>query len=165
MAQHNLLERQPYLDALDESLRAVAESGGRIALVSGEAGIGKTSLLERFVAAHTAEQPPKHRNDYGDAGFSGTHTFNEPGQPELREIPNLSDEDWQTVHKMLETWQEVWRGDKAKYADKYPAWMVNAAAELFAEPLSPHERPGPCVRAFLHVSYVQSLRWKPLRAA
>ena len=50
MAQYNLLERQPYLDALDKSLREVAESGGRIALVSGEAGIGKTALVEHVIA-------------------------------------------------------------------------------------------------------------------
>jgi DNA-binding CsgD family transcriptional regulator/Tfp pilus assembly protein PilF len=48
MAQQTLLERQAYLDVLGETLRDVAESGGRIALVSGEAGIGKTSLLEQF---------------------------------------------------------------------------------------------------------------------
>ena len=42
-----LLERTEALDALDELLR---ESGnaGRIALVAGEAGIGKTSLLQEF---------------------------------------------------------------------------------------------------------------------
>ena len=49
MAQQTLLERQAYLDALDETLRDVAETGGGVALVSGEAGIGKTSLLEQFV--------------------------------------------------------------------------------------------------------------------
>jgi DNA-binding CsgD family transcriptional regulator len=55
MTQQRLLERQPCLDALDETLRAVAQNGGRIALVSGEAGIGKTALLERFVATHAAD--------------------------------------------------------------------------------------------------------------
>lgn len=40
--------------------------------------------------------------------------------------------DWDTVHALLEPWQKVWSGDKAKYADKYPDWMVDAAAELFA---------------------------------
>jgi DNA-binding CsgD family transcriptional regulator/Tfp pilus assembly protein PilF len=52
MAQQTLLERQAYLDALDETLRDAAESGGRIVLVSGEAGIGKTSLLEQFESVH-----------------------------------------------------------------------------------------------------------------
>src|SRR5215471_8333527 len=49
MPPQYLLERQLYLDALDETLREAAH-GGRIALVSGEAGIGKTSLLEEFTA-------------------------------------------------------------------------------------------------------------------
>ena len=56
MTQQNLLERQSYLDALDETLRAVAaNSGGRIALISGEAGIGKTALLEQFVLRYKAD--------------------------------------------------------------------------------------------------------------
>jgi predicted ATPase len=56
MTQQTLLERQSYLDALGETLRAVAaNSGGRIALISGEAGIGKTALLEQFVLSHKAD--------------------------------------------------------------------------------------------------------------
>jgi DNA-binding CsgD family transcriptional regulator len=46
----DLLERDEYLSALDEALRQAATGHGRIALVSGEAGIGKTALVERFVA-------------------------------------------------------------------------------------------------------------------
>lgn len=45
----DLLEREQFLLALDESLRQAAEGHGRTVLVSGEAGIGKTSLVERFV--------------------------------------------------------------------------------------------------------------------
>jgi DNA-binding CsgD family transcriptional regulator len=56
MPERNLLERQPYLDALDEALREAA-TRGRIALVSGEAGIGKTSLLERFTGAYQEAHP------------------------------------------------------------------------------------------------------------
>jgi DNA-binding CsgD family transcriptional regulator/tetratricopeptide (TPR) repeat protein len=44
----DLLERDEYLLALNESLRQITEGSGRIALVSGDAGIGKTSLVERF---------------------------------------------------------------------------------------------------------------------
>jgi predicted ATPase len=44
-----LLERDDQLDSLDQALRDAVAGEGRIALVSGEAGIGKTSLLERFV--------------------------------------------------------------------------------------------------------------------
>jgi DNA-binding CsgD family transcriptional regulator/tetratricopeptide (TPR) repeat protein len=44
-----LLERSEQLSKLGELFATVVESGrGRIALVSGEAGIGKTSLVERF---------------------------------------------------------------------------------------------------------------------
>src|SRR5262249_46429701 len=46
----DLLEREPFLCGLDEALRQAAAGLGRIALVSGEAGIGKTSLVERFLA-------------------------------------------------------------------------------------------------------------------
>ena len=48
----NLLERDSFLSALDGLLCQVAEGAGQIALVSGEAGIGKTSLVERFLACH-----------------------------------------------------------------------------------------------------------------
>jgi len=43
-----LLERDDQLDSLDQALRDAVAGEGRIALVSGEAGIGKTSLVERF---------------------------------------------------------------------------------------------------------------------
>jgi DNA-binding CsgD family transcriptional regulator/tetratricopeptide (TPR) repeat protein len=48
--QHDgLLERSEQLTTLAEIFAAVVETGrGRMALVSGEAGIGKTSLVERF---------------------------------------------------------------------------------------------------------------------
>jgi predicted ATPase/DNA-binding CsgD family transcriptional regulator len=45
----DLLERDEYLSALDEALRHATTGHGRLALVSGEAGIGKTSLVERFL--------------------------------------------------------------------------------------------------------------------
>jgi DNA-binding CsgD family transcriptional regulator/tetratricopeptide (TPR) repeat protein len=43
-----LLEREPYLTELAGWLEAAAHTGGCIALISGEAGIGKTSLLQEF---------------------------------------------------------------------------------------------------------------------
>lgn len=46
----DLLERDEALATLDTSARAAAEGHGRTVLVSGEAGIGKTTLLERFGA-------------------------------------------------------------------------------------------------------------------
>src|SRR5579862_2300753 len=47
-----LLERSGQLSALREALAAVVSSGrGRIVLVAGEAGIGKTALLRRFRTA------------------------------------------------------------------------------------------------------------------
>ena len=47
-----LLEREQFLGELEALLSAVTAGNGRLALVSGEAGIGKTSVVERFVAAH-----------------------------------------------------------------------------------------------------------------
>ncbi len=44
-----LLERESYLDALTSAFEGVAKGMGCISLVYGEAGIGKTSLLQEFV--------------------------------------------------------------------------------------------------------------------
>ena len=43
-----LLERGGFLSALDEYVAEVASGNGRFVMVTGEAGIGKTSLLEAF---------------------------------------------------------------------------------------------------------------------
>ena len=45
-----LLERETFLQALHAAFAEAAAGNGRIALVYGEAGIGKTSLVERFAA-------------------------------------------------------------------------------------------------------------------
>ena len=50
-----LLERETQLQALDLALKQVRRGYGRIALVSGEAGIGKTALVNQFVADHASE--------------------------------------------------------------------------------------------------------------
>src|SRR5688572_28325234 len=48
-----LLERTRELSELDDQLEAVgAKADGRLILVSGEAGIGKTTLLRAFRTAH-----------------------------------------------------------------------------------------------------------------
>jgi predicted ATPase len=46
-----LLEREPALEALAAALAKATAGQGRVALVFGEAGIGKTSLVEHFVRA------------------------------------------------------------------------------------------------------------------
>jgi DNA-binding CsgD family transcriptional regulator len=46
-----LLERSAFAEALDESLASAASGGGRLVLVSGEAGIGKSVLVRRFCDA------------------------------------------------------------------------------------------------------------------
>src|SRR6266568_2279681 len=51
----NLLERDYYLDQLSALLRSAAHGNGRIVLISGEAGIGKTALVEWFVGQHGSE--------------------------------------------------------------------------------------------------------------
>ena len=47
-----LLERDPFLHALSERLNHATAGHGAVAVIGGEAGIGKTSLLEAFAAAH-----------------------------------------------------------------------------------------------------------------
>ena len=49
-----LLERASHLHALSTALQAAVAGEGRIAVVSGEAGIGKTSFVERFLATRCA---------------------------------------------------------------------------------------------------------------
>ena len=52
-AADELLERSGELSTLGESLRAVQSSSrGRVVLVGGEAGVGKTALLRRFCEEH-----------------------------------------------------------------------------------------------------------------
>src|ERR1700724_999927 len=46
-----LLEREPYIEELSAMLGHIPFVGGRVVLISGEAGIGKTSLLRQFAAA------------------------------------------------------------------------------------------------------------------
>lgn len=47
-----LLEREPFLAELEAILNGVASRQGRVVFVSGEAGIGKTWLVERFAETH-----------------------------------------------------------------------------------------------------------------
>ena len=47
-----LLEREDALSSLDQAFDAALAGAGRIVLVAGEAGIGKTSLVRRFADAH-----------------------------------------------------------------------------------------------------------------
>src|SRR3954453_3419449 len=62
-----LLEREPFLDELDGYAKDAASGTGRLVLVAGEAGIGKTSLVDAFRAAH-----PEMRWLWGacDGGFT-----------------------------------------------------------------------------------------------
>jgi ATP/maltotriose-dependent transcriptional regulator MalT len=48
----DLLEREPILAELGGLLRDAAGGAGRIAAISGEAGAGKTSLVEHFITTH-----------------------------------------------------------------------------------------------------------------
>ena len=50
----DLLERESALATLTECARRAANGAGRLVLISGEAGIGKSALVERFLAGRTA---------------------------------------------------------------------------------------------------------------
>ncbi len=52
-----LLERESHLTELEAALTQAGAGAGRIALVSGEAGIGKTSLIEAFTRRHNTSVP------------------------------------------------------------------------------------------------------------
>ncbi len=64
-----LLERDTQLAALNTALSEVRAGFGRIALVSGEAGIGKTSLVEQFT-----RHPQRYRaNPVGQLAILSSH--------------------------------------------------------------------------------------------
>jgi DNA-binding CsgD family transcriptional regulator len=50
----DLLERELYVDVLSDALSSVSNGSGCIALLCGEAGVGKTSLIQEFVARQRA---------------------------------------------------------------------------------------------------------------
>jgi len=52
-----LLEREEFFTELEAILKGVATGNGRVVLVSGEAGIGKTTLVERFAERHSTTGP------------------------------------------------------------------------------------------------------------
>jgi DNA-binding CsgD family transcriptional regulator/tetratricopeptide (TPR) repeat protein len=51
LAMH-LFERQQQLERLNQCLQGARAGSGKVVLVAGEAGIGKSSLVERFVSEH-----------------------------------------------------------------------------------------------------------------
>jgi predicted ATPase len=48
----NFLERDSFLQQLEAALQEATIGQGRVAFVSGEAGIGKTSLIDHFTRKH-----------------------------------------------------------------------------------------------------------------
>ena len=54
-ASIQLLERQDQLAALERSLQDVRSGSGKLVLLCGEAGVGKSSLVEAFAAEHSDE--------------------------------------------------------------------------------------------------------------
>jgi len=52
-----LLEREQFLAAMASTLQEASTGAGRVVLVSGEAGIGKTTLVERFASELDGKAP------------------------------------------------------------------------------------------------------------
>jgi predicted ATPase len=50
----DLLEREPHLERLHSALSEARAGAGRLCLVTGEAGIGKTAVVDGFAAAVTS---------------------------------------------------------------------------------------------------------------
>lgn len=50
-----LLERAPYLQALEAALQQATHGAGQLVLVTGEAGIGKSSLVAAFTEQHSSD--------------------------------------------------------------------------------------------------------------
>src|SRR5215475_1131215 len=48
----HLLERQEQLEQLDRCFQQARAASGKLVFISGEAGVGKSSLVERFVSDH-----------------------------------------------------------------------------------------------------------------
>src|SRR5690554_3799437 len=55
MRDHTLLERGDLLELLKGHAAAAARGEGRVVLVAGEAGVGKTSLVEAFRRRHSGD--------------------------------------------------------------------------------------------------------------
>jgi MoxR-like ATPase len=58
IAEHDLLEREEVIVALDAALADAASGSGRLALVAGESGVGKTAAVRAFVDATCPRLPP-----------------------------------------------------------------------------------------------------------
>ncbi|MFY9837245.1 MAG: AAA family ATPase, partial [Xanthobacteraceae bacterium] len=52
MAVMHLLERQDQLGVLNRCFQEARKASGSLVLIAGEAGIGKSSLVERFASEH-----------------------------------------------------------------------------------------------------------------
>lgn len=54
-AEPELLERSPFLGVLDEYFAEATAGRGRLVLVAGEAGVGKSALVQHFCAEHSGQ--------------------------------------------------------------------------------------------------------------
>ena len=61
----DLLEREPFLRVLASEAASARQGDGRLVLISGESGIGKTALVEAF---HEADSRGRSRPDLASTG-------------------------------------------------------------------------------------------------
>ena len=80
-----LLEREPYLAQLDAQLEQAVHGAGRTVLVSGEAGIGKTTVVDLFVAS----LPTPYEVGIGRGQCVETYGEGEPYLPMLEALGQL----------------------------------------------------------------------------
>src|SRR5690242_19509219 len=86
----HLLERQEHLATLNRCLEEARSASGKLVFITGEAGVGKSSLVERFVSEHRRDT----RALWGACDGLSTPRPLAPVHEIAAQIPGLAGPDW-----------------------------------------------------------------------